>query len=147
MLLPIAAALAQRRALGHVTQTGRVAEWFKAAVLKTAEGATLPWVRIPPAPPFPSNEASRSARCGRRKRIVPKALQVRPLHCAAREIRVAFSEWPVSLPTCGLKPPPYGQKPSLLHAVRRSGSCGSSNFKSSWKQQLSRTYQLNSLRS
>ena len=30
---------------------GRVAEWFKAAVLKTAVGATLPWVRIPPLPP------------------------------------------------------------------------------------------------
>ncbi len=32
---------------------GRVAEWFKAAVLKTAEGASLPWVRIPPRPPEP----------------------------------------------------------------------------------------------
>ena len=30
---------------------GRVAEWFKAAVLKTAVGATPPWVRIPPLPP------------------------------------------------------------------------------------------------
>jgi hypothetical protein len=29
-----------------------VAEWFKAAVLKTAVGATPPWVRIPPLPPF-----------------------------------------------------------------------------------------------
>jgi hypothetical protein len=28
-----------------------VAEWFKAAVLKTAVGASLPWVRIPPHPP------------------------------------------------------------------------------------------------
>jgi hypothetical protein len=28
-----------------------VAEWFKAAVLKTAVGASLPWVRIPPLPP------------------------------------------------------------------------------------------------
>jgi rare lipoprotein A len=32
---------------------GRVAEWFKAAVLKTARGATLSWVRIPPLPPSP----------------------------------------------------------------------------------------------
>ena len=31
---------------------GRVAEWFKAAVLKTAVGATPPWVRIPPLPPI-----------------------------------------------------------------------------------------------
>jgi len=31
--------------------SGRVAEWFKAAVLKTAVGASPPWVRIPPLPP------------------------------------------------------------------------------------------------
>ena len=30
---------------------GRVAEWFKAAVLKTAMGASPSWVRIPPLPP------------------------------------------------------------------------------------------------
>jgi hypothetical protein len=30
---------------------GRVAEWFKAAVLKTAVRASVPWVRIPPLPP------------------------------------------------------------------------------------------------
>ena len=30
---------------------GRVAEWFKALVLKTSDGATYPWVRIPPLPP------------------------------------------------------------------------------------------------
>jgi hypothetical protein len=28
-----------------------VAEWFKAAVLKTAVLARVPWVRIPPLPP------------------------------------------------------------------------------------------------
>jgi hypothetical protein len=33
-----------------ICDPGWVAEWFKAAVLKTAEGATLPWVRIPPHP-------------------------------------------------------------------------------------------------
>jgi hypothetical protein len=32
--------------LGH----GWVAEWFKAAVLKTAKGLRLSWVRIPPHP-------------------------------------------------------------------------------------------------
>jgi hypothetical protein len=31
---------------------GRVAEWFKAPVLKTGVGATPPWVRIPPLPPY-----------------------------------------------------------------------------------------------
>jgi len=55
-------------------------------------------------------------------------LRIRPLHCAARELRAAFSEWSVSLPTCGLKPPPYGQKPSPLHTVGRSGRGGSSSF-------------------
>ena len=30
---------------------GQVAEWFKAAVLKTAVGGSSPWVRIPPCPP------------------------------------------------------------------------------------------------
>jgi hypothetical protein len=34
---------------------GRVAEWFKAPVLKTGEGASLPWVRIPPCPPVKPN--------------------------------------------------------------------------------------------
>src|SRR4030095_17138850 len=31
--------------------TGRVAEWFKAPVLKTGVPARVPWVRIPPLPP------------------------------------------------------------------------------------------------
>lgn len=31
---------------------GEVVEWFKAAVLKTAEVVRSPWVRIPPSPPF-----------------------------------------------------------------------------------------------
>jgi hypothetical protein len=29
-----------------------VAERFKALVLKTSDGASRPWVRIPPLPPF-----------------------------------------------------------------------------------------------
>ena len=32
---------------------GSVAEWFKALVLKTSVGESLPWVRIPPLPPKP----------------------------------------------------------------------------------------------
>jgi hypothetical protein len=31
---------------------GQVAEWFKAPVLKTGEGVSSPWVRIPPCPPI-----------------------------------------------------------------------------------------------
>ena len=31
---------------------GGVAEWLNAPVLKTDVGESLPWVRIPPPPPF-----------------------------------------------------------------------------------------------
>ena len=43
--------LRQRQITKLLQRLGRVAEWFKAAVLKTAVGATPPWVRIPPLPP------------------------------------------------------------------------------------------------
>jgi hypothetical protein len=33
------------------SKDGRVAEWFKAPVLKTGVPARVPWVRIPPLPP------------------------------------------------------------------------------------------------
>src|SRR5260370_37053278 len=35
------------------SKDGRVAEWFKAPVLKTGVPARVPWVRIPPLPPVP----------------------------------------------------------------------------------------------
>src|SRR6185437_1553135 len=42
---------------------GRVAEWFKAPVLKTGVPARVPWVRIPPLPPkfrfFPASTSTR----------------------------------------------------------------------------------------
>src|SRR3546814_656151 len=41
---------------------GQVAEWFKAAVLKTAVGASSPWVRIPPCPPSCHDALARTAR-------------------------------------------------------------------------------------
>ena len=34
-----------------ISTVGRVAEWFKAPVLKTGVPARVPWVRIPPLPP------------------------------------------------------------------------------------------------
>ena len=34
---------------------GGVAEWLNAPVLKTDVGESLPWVRIPPPPPFSPN--------------------------------------------------------------------------------------------
>ncbi len=36
---------------GQPRASGSVAEWFKALVLKTSVGGSLPWVRIPPLPP------------------------------------------------------------------------------------------------
>ena len=46
---------------------GRVAEWFKAAVLKTAVGASSPWVRIPPLPPNAD-----ITNCFYKKKIMPQ---------------------------------------------------------------------------
>jgi hypothetical protein len=44
--------LAIRDAFAHEERVdGRVAEWFKAPVLKTGVPARVPWVRIPPLPP------------------------------------------------------------------------------------------------
>ena len=40
-------------------RSGEVAEWFKAPVLKTGVGASLPWVRIPPSPPCFKKRARR----------------------------------------------------------------------------------------
>src|SRR5436190_16733959 len=48
---------------------GRVAEWFKAAVLKTAVGASSPWVRIPPRPPDTRNQS----RCAGNFALWPQA--------------------------------------------------------------------------
>jgi hypothetical protein len=39
------------RLLSPALYDGRVAEWFKAPVLKTGVPARVPWVRIPPLPP------------------------------------------------------------------------------------------------
>jgi hypothetical protein len=50
---------------------GEVAEWFKAAVLKTAVGSRSPWVRIPPSPPILSVEQAIDDGSGRtRKRQI-----------------------------------------------------------------------------
>ena len=69
---------------------GRVAEWFKAAVLKTAVGGSLPWVRIPPRPPSqlecqarstPSNRVTQFSVSGQSKLYhndSPQRLKVEP---------------------------------------------------------------------
>jgi hypothetical protein len=41
---------------------GRVAEWFKAPVLKTGVPARVPWVRIPPLPPVQNRTANATRR-------------------------------------------------------------------------------------
>ena len=38
------------RRLDFDVKQGRVVEWFMALVLKTSEGASPPWVQIPPLP-------------------------------------------------------------------------------------------------
>src|SRR5438270_13443168 len=42
--------MVRSRGKPHHHCPGGVAEWSNAAVLKTAEGASSPWVRIPPPP-------------------------------------------------------------------------------------------------
>lgn len=52
MRLPTSRCLARSTALSDTySGLGRVAEWFKAPVLKTGVPARVPWVRIPPLPP------------------------------------------------------------------------------------------------
>ena len=62
-----ASARSVRSAECRSSTSGRVAEWFKAAVLKTAVGESPPWVRIPPRPPCTCRECvvSSSWHCGR----------------------------------------------------------------------------------
>lgn len=49
---PTSRCLARSTALSdNHSLSGRVAEWFKAPVLKTGVPARVPWVRIPPLPP------------------------------------------------------------------------------------------------
>jgi hypothetical protein len=49
--IPGSAAMEPRRPRNDEFEYGEVAEWFKAADLKSAVGASLPRVRIPPSPP------------------------------------------------------------------------------------------------
>ena len=41
---------------------GEVSEWFKEHAWKACVGETLPWVRIPPSPPFICKQRRRGAR-------------------------------------------------------------------------------------
>jgi hypothetical protein len=57
------------------TDLGWVAEWFKAAVLKTAVGSRPPWVRIPPHPPVRNCERRAWPVSHRRQRLEQIALR------------------------------------------------------------------------
>jgi hypothetical protein len=61
-----------RRASPIERPDGRVAEWLKALVLKTSNGASRSWVRIPPLPP-------RAAR----PRVTPTTI---PVHSSGRRL-------------------------------------------------------------
>ena len=43
----------KKKILYMIAVNGGVAEWLNAPVLKTDVGESLPWVRIPPPPPYP----------------------------------------------------------------------------------------------
>ncbi len=62
----------------EISTLGRVAEWFKAPVLKTGVPARVPWVRIPPLPPasplFPlSSKINDAARPPQAPQLHPRA--------------------------------------------------------------------------
>ena len=42
----------KKKFVSIITSDGGVAEWLNAPVLKTDVGESLPWVRIPPPPPY-----------------------------------------------------------------------------------------------
>ena len=56
---------------------GWVAEWLKAAVLKTARRATVSWVRIPPHPPLFSRSRERQQASGPTPTFATLCIQVR----------------------------------------------------------------------
>ncbi len=97
---------------------GRVAEWFKAPVLKTGRGASLSWVQIPPLPPM-------SSACGR-----PGCQPLRRLgrHRTGMQGVVKFVRLHPDLPgqrgRGQRQGPPLGPQPvrQRLH-VRRPGAC------------------------
>jgi hypothetical protein len=66
---------------------GQVAEWFKAAVLKTAVGASSTWVRIPPCPP--SGEVQPPVFSAKIEQRVAVRLELRTHHAADEDEMVA----------------------------------------------------------
>ena len=63
---------------------GEVAEWFKAPVLKTGVGASLPWVRIPPSPPLLLGRTFSAPPRAHTEAQQPRAFALRPQDCDHR---------------------------------------------------------------
>jgi hypothetical protein len=82
-----------------------VAEWFKAAVLKTAVGESPPWVRIPPLPPNSSIK-------------LLKYIKI---------IYYIFAAFPILAPIVGRSPRPSRMRPILgalySRQIRRHCRC------------------------
>ena len=55
-------------------RAGGVAEWSNATVLKTVEGESLPWVRIPPPPP-PTRDTYLCLACGGASRGIRRVIR------------------------------------------------------------------------
>jgi hypothetical protein len=90
-----------------------VAEWFKAAVLKTAVGASPPWVRIPPLPPKPRETLAGYADAGK----------AHPLQAISSAIRSAAFR---RQPNPRSAPSPWGDSFGSVRVAsgRRPPACG-----------------------
>ena len=80
--------VAREARLAQTTEYGEMAEWFKAAVLKTAVGLRPPWVRIPLSPPD-MQKAPFGAFCMSAKRVRGRTRLVRQI----RLDRIWTAEW------------------------------------------------------
>ena len=145
-----ASSLAIEAAFAHEIRDGRVAEWFKAPVLKTGVPARVPWVRIPPLPPVSLNSLSNFAPIllthtpSHTCRNIARGEKGRPSHCRQELWRVPgteegaaiFAQEPSVLPlldgprAVGLSAHPDGREMNSLGLytgldmrIRRSESC------------------------
>lgn len=78
-----------------LSRYGSVAEWFKALVLKTSVGGTLPWVRIPPLPPLALAKAFSRSGCGRIFPLFSRVMRVGLLTGPRPEGRTSVLSGPI----------------------------------------------------
>ena len=105
---------------------GRVAEWFKAPVLKTGRGSRLSWVRIPPLPPAMNKKPNIKGLFALAVTSIPKIVQ-QPCGLAALvRCRARFAIHPAALMIRGTHPRDFSNAPDLSrswhqrHAARRT---------------------------